>query len=77
MNVSTAELNTLYKIKSLDFVNQMLAHRLNALGFTEGAVVKVCNKKLFKGPCTLEVNGQHICIRNCDACCIKLEQCDA
>ncbi|HGH5481494.1 TPA: ferrous iron transport protein A, partial [Staphylococcus pseudintermedius] len=35
--------------------------------------ISVHQKGLFKGPCTLKVNGQHICIRNCDACEIRLE----
>ncbi|TDM16665.1 ferrous iron transport protein A [Macrococcoides canis] len=50
-----------------------MLHRLSALGFTEGNLIKIKQKSLFKGPCTLDKNGQQICIRNCDACQIMLE----
>lgn len=74
IHVANATLGTTYKIKSMLFDNAMVMHRLHALGFTEGSEIKVRQKSLFKGPCTLDINGQHVCIRNCDACKIMLEQ---
>lgn len=74
IHVANATLGRTYKIKSMLFDNAMIQHRLQALGFTEGSKVKVQQKSLFKGPCTIEINGQQICIRNCDACKIMLEQ---
>ncbi|KAA1037691.1 FeoA family protein [Macrococcus equipercicus] len=72
LHAANAQLGTTYKIKSMILDHHML-HRLNALGFSEGSLIKVRQKSLFKGPCTLDMNGQHICIRNCDACKIMLE----
>lgn len=74
LHVANAKVGISYKITSMLFDNKMMMHRLNALGFSEGSVITVRQKNLFKGPCTLDMNGQHICIRNCDACKIMLEE---
>lgn len=74
VHIANATLGRTYKIKSMVFDNAMVMHRLHALGFNEGSKIKVRQKSLFKGPCTLDINGQHVCIRNCDACKILLEQ---
>ena len=73
LHVANAKRNEMYKIKSMNFMNPQMLHRLYALGFTEGSLIKIKQKSLFKGPCTLDKNGQQICIRNCDACQIILE----
>ena len=48
--------------------------RLHALGLTHGTKIKIKQKCLFKGPCILEMNGQNLSIRGCDACQIFLEE---
>lgn len=73
IHVANAEVGTPYRIKSLNTQNMQLKHRLRALGCIEGCEVSIHQKSLFKGPCTLNVNGQQICVRNCDACDIRLE----
>ncbi|MCS4486481.1 FeoA family protein [Staphylococcus americanisciuri] len=73
IHVANAEVGMPYRIKSLTTNNMQLKHRLRALGCVEGCEVSIHQKGLFKGPCTLNVNGQQICIRNCDACDIRLE----
>ncbi|UBH08216.1 FeoA family protein [Macrococcus armenti] len=73
LNVANANRNEMYKIKSMNFANNQILHRLYALGFTEGSLIKIKQKSLFNGPCTLDKDGQQICIRNCDACQIVLE----
>ncbi|AVQ34233.1 ferrous iron transport protein A [Staphylococcus muscae] len=73
IHVANAEIGTQYRIKSLNMNNAQLKHRLRALGCIEGSKVSIHQKGLFKGPCTLNINGQQICVRNCDACNIRLE----
>ncbi|EJY6955433.1 ferrous iron transport protein A [Staphylococcus pseudintermedius] len=73
LHIGNAEIGKQYRVKALDTDNVHLKHRLRALGCVEGCQISVHQKELFKGPCTLKVNGQHICIRNCDACEIRLE----
>ncbi|QLK85438.1 FeoA family protein [Staphylococcus sp. 17KM0847] len=73
IHAANAEVGTQYRIKSLSTTNLHLQRRLRALGCHEGTTISVHQKGLFKGPCTLNINGQHICIRNCDACDICLE----
>lgn len=51
-----------------------MIQRLNALGVTPGSNVKIKQKCLFRGPCILEINGQNLSIRGCDACHILLEE---
>jgi len=77
VHAANAEKGLTYKITGINFENTMLAHRLSALGFTIGSKIKVRQKFFMKGPCTLEMDGQCIGIRHCDACKIMLEQADA
>lgn len=74
LHVANAEIGRAYRVTALETSNTHLKHRLRALGCVEGCQISVHQKGLFKGPCTLKINGQHICIRNCDACEIRLEQ---
>ncbi|GGB10493.1 ferrous iron transport protein A [Macrococcus hajekii] len=73
LHAANAQIGNTYSVKSMSFDNPVLMHRLNALGLTVGSLLKVQRKSLFKGPCVFDVDGQHICIRNCDACKIILE----
>lgn len=74
VDATNAKKGLTYKIINMNFDNTMLAHRLSALGFTVGSKIKVRQKFFMKGPCTLEMDGQCIGIRHCDACKITLEQ---
>ena len=51
-----------------------MLYRLSAFGLTDGSTIKIKQKCLFKGPCIIEINGQQLSIRHCDACCIALEE---
>lgn len=73
VNIANAEIGVTYRIVSLKTNNYYLKHRLRALGCREGSELSIHQKGLFKGPCTINIKGQHICIRNCDACDIHLE----
>ncbi|MHD0396772.1 FeoA family protein [Staphylococcus simulans] len=73
VDATNAKTGLTYKIINMNFDNTMLAHRLSALGFTVGSKIKVRQKFFMKGPCTLEMDGQCIGIRHCDACNITLE----
>ncbi|NHA36368.1 ferrous iron transport protein A [Staphylococcus schleiferi] len=74
LHVANAEVGRNYRVKALETQNINLKHRLRALGCVEGCCLSIHQKGLFKGPCTLKINDQQICIRNCDACDILLEQ---
>lgn len=58
-------------VQSLD--HQLLKRRLAAFGLSEGSELRMKQKAMFKGPCTLECRGQLISIRHCDAKMIKVE----
>ncbi|TDL98317.1 ferrous iron transport protein A [Macrococcus brunensis] len=73
IHAANAEIGGTYFVKSISFDNPVLQHRLNALGLSVGSMLKVQRKSLFKGPCVFDIEGQYICIRNCDACKIMLE----
>ncbi len=47
---------------------------LNGCWLTDDAIITIKQKCLFKGPCIIEVNGQQLSIRHCDACSIALEE---
>lgn len=74
-HVAEAQLGVNYVVTTLEMNNINLKHRLRALGCIEGCQLQVQQKGLFKGPCTININGQHISIRYCDACKIGLEHC--
>ncbi|MDT0655258.1 FeoA family protein [Staphylococcus chromogenes] len=74
-HVADAQIGINYRVTTLDMNNSNLKHRLRALGCIEGCLLQVHQKGLFKGPCTININGQHISIRHCDACKICLEHC--
>lgn len=74
-HVAEAQLGVNYVVTTLEMNNINLKHRLRALGCIEGCQLQVQQKGLFKGPCTININGQHISIRYCDACKISLEHC--
>ncbi|MGV3243339.1 FeoA family protein [Staphylococcus sp. 11261D007BR] len=74
INIANADLGVTYRIVALNTANYYLKQRLRALGCHEGGHLSIHQKGLFKGPCTININGQHICIRNCDACDIHLER---
>ncbi|MFH7202952.1 ferrous iron transport protein A [Staphylococcus aureus] len=46
----------------------------SAFWLTDDAIITIKQKCLFKGPCIIEVNGQQLSIRHCDACSIALEE---
>jgi len=74
LNLKTGKLNKNYKITEMHIQNKHMIQRLNALGLNHGTNVKIKQKCLFKGPCILEINGQNLSIRGCDACQIFLEE---
>ncbi|CDR26142.1 FeoA family protein [Staphylococcus schweitzeri] len=74
LNVRNGEKNKLYRIKQIDINNMNMLYRLSAFGLTDGSTIKIVQKCLFKGPCIIEINGQQLSIRHCDACCIALEE---
>ena len=59
--------------KSIQSLDQLLKRRLAAFGLAEGSELRLKQKAMFKGPCTLECRGQLISIRHCDAKMIKVE----
>ncbi|HFE5101950.1 TPA: FeoA family protein [Staphylococcus aureus] len=67
-------MNKAYKIKRMDIANENMLYRLSAFGLTDDAIITIKQKCLFKGPCIIEVNGQQLSIRHCDACSIALEE---
>ena len=60
-------------VKSIQSLDQLLKRRLVAFGLAEGSELRLKQKAMFKGPCTLECRGQLISIRHCDAKMIKVE----
>lgn len=68
LNLKTGILEKNYKVTDLKIKNKHMRQRLNALGLNQGTSVKIKQKCLFKGPCILEINGQNLSIRGCDAC---------
>ncbi|MRF34232.1 ferrous iron transporter A [Staphylococcus xylosus] len=74
LNLKTGILDKNYKIKGIEIKNKHMTQRLNALGLTPGSKLKIKQKCLFSGPCILEINGQNLSIRSCDACHILLEE---
>lgn len=74
LNIKTGSLNKRYTVKHMNIKNDSMVQRLNALGLNHGTDLKIKQRCLFKGPCILEVNGQHLSIRGCDACQIFLEE---
>lgn len=74
LNLKTGILERNYKIKGMKIKNTHMIQRLNALGVTPGSNIKIKQKCLFRGPCILEINGQNLSIRGCDACHILLEE---
>ena len=54
-------------------IGELLKRRLAAFGLAEGSELRLKQKAMFKGPCTLECRGQLISIRHCDAKMIKVE----
>ncbi|MGW7907239.1 FeoA family protein [Staphylococcus pseudoxylosus] len=74
LNLKTGILEKNYKIKGMEIENKYLIQRLNALGLAPGSNVKIKQKCLFRGPCILEINGQNLSVRGCDACHILLEE---
>ncbi|HGO3739910.1 TPA: FeoA family protein [Staphylococcus aureus] len=74
LNIKNGEMNKAYKIKRMDIANENMLYRLSAFGLTDDAIITIKQKCLFKGPCIIEVNGQQLSIRHCDACSIALEE---
>ncbi|MGI8361498.1 FeoA family protein [Bacillus cereus] len=60
-------------VKSIQSLDQLLKRRLAAFGLAEGSELRLKQKAMFKGLCTLECRGQLISIRHCDAKMIKVE----
>ncbi|MBC6971317.1 ferrous iron transport protein A [Bacillus sp. Xin] len=60
-------------VKNIQALDKLLKRRLAAFGLSEGSELRVKQKAMFKGPCTLECRGQLISIRHCDAKMIKVE----
>ncbi|MEC3434177.1 FeoA domain-containing protein, partial [Bacillus cereus] len=54
-------------------LDQLLKRRLAAFGIAEGSELRLKQKAMFKGHCTLECRGQYISIRHCDANMLKVE----
>ncbi|HDD2269789.1 TPA: ferrous iron transport protein A [Staphylococcus aureus] len=74
LNIKNGEMNKAYKIKRMDIANENMLYHLSAFGLTDDAIITIKQKCLFKGPCIIEVNGQQLSIRHCDACSIALEE---
>ncbi|HCY6187273.1 TPA: ferrous iron transport protein A [Staphylococcus aureus] len=74
LNIKNGEMNKAYKIKRMDIANENMLYRLSAFGLTDDAIITIKQKCLSKGPCIIEVNGQQLSIRHCDACSIALEE---
>ncbi|HCZ7246309.1 TPA: FeoA domain-containing protein [Staphylococcus aureus] len=70
LNIKNGEMNKAYKIKRMDIANENMLYRLSAFGLTDDAIITIKQK----GPCIIEVNGQQLSIRHCDACSIALEE---
>ena len=68
LNIKSALKNKKYKIKQIDINNKDMIYRLNAFGIRVGSDIKV------NGPCVIEISGQQVSIRHCDACQIALEE---
>lgn len=73
LNLETALKNKKYKVKQIDIENKNMIYRLNAFGIRAGADIQIKQRCMFKGPCVIEISGQQVSIRNCDACLIAVE----
>lgn len=73
LSIKDVMTNRRYKIKQINIHNRNMQHRLSALGLHTGSVIKLKQKCLLHGPCIIEIEGQQISIRHCDACHIVLE----
>ncbi|MDM5190483.1 FeoA family protein [Bacillus sp. DX4.1] len=60
-------------VKNIQSLDKLLKRRLAAFGLLEGSELRIKQKAMFNGPCTLECRGQLISIRHCDAKMIKVE----
>ncbi|AGC89670.1 FeoA domain-containing protein [Staphylococcus warneri] len=74
LNIKSALKNKKYKIKQIDINNKDMIYRLNAFGIRVGSDIKVKQRCMFNGPCVIEISGQQVSIRHCDACQIALEE---
>lgn len=75
LNLKTGVLEKNYTVTDLKIRNKHMLQRLHTLGLTHGTKIKIKQKCLFKGPCILEINGQNLSIRGCDACQIFKDIC--
>ncbi|PGS79365.1 ferrous iron transport protein A [Bacillus cereus] len=73
MNLANIKIGEKVLIKSMQSLDRLLKRRLVALGLSEGNELRMKQKAMFKGPCTLECRGQLISIRQCEAKMIKVE----
>lgn len=73
MQLNEAAVGDHVTITHLNVSSDLLKKRLLALGCVEGCELCIKQKGFFRGPCTFETKGQHISIRNCDACEIMVE----
>ncbi|WP_129726946.1 MULTISPECIES: FeoA family protein [Bacillaceae] len=60
------------RISDLSHVSFAIQRRLLDLGVDEGTVVSLKGLLPFRGPCIIEVSGQHISLRRKEADCIQV-----
>lgn len=73
LNLKNAMKNKKYRVKHINIDNKNMLYRLNAFGIRAGADIQIKQRCMFKGPCVIEISGQQVSIRNCDACRIAVE----
>ena len=74
ISVNNGVKNKKYKEKHIGISNKNMLYRLGALGLNIGSEISIKQKCLLNGPSVVEVNGQHLSLRQRDARLITLEE---